>query len=167
MYVESYFYKLKCGFNDHIIYYFFSQENTLQKTKPIFNALKANNMDGFKTSLISIFASIPYNNFINNSMQNYEGFYASVIYVYLQSLGLDIIGEDVTNKGRIDLTIKMPHAIFILEFKADSKKGEALKQIKEKKYHEKYLSEKKDIYLIGIEFSKEKKSICFFEWESL
>jgi hypothetical protein len=46
-------------------------------------------------------------------------------------------------------------------------KKEALKQIKEKKYHEKYLSEKKDIYLIGIEFSKEEKNICFFEWESL
>ena len=32
-------------------------------------------------------------------MQAHEGFYASVVYVYLQSLGLDIIGEDVTNKG--------------------------------------------------------------------
>ncbi|MBD3842686.1 MAG: PD-(D/E)XK nuclease domain-containing protein, partial [Campylobacterales bacterium] len=96
-----------------------------------------------------------------------EGFYASVIYVYLQSLGLDIIGEDVTNKGRIDLTIKMDHAIFILEFKVDGKSGEALAQIKEKKYHEKYLSENKDIYLMGIEFSKEDKNISSFEWQKL
>ena len=134
---------------------------------PIYQSLVNTNLEAFKTSLQSLFASIPYNNFTNNTINEYEGFYASVVYVYLQSLGLDIVGEDVTNKGRIDLTIKMPHAIFILEFKVDATKGEALKQIKEKKYHEKYLSEKKDIYLIGVEFSKEDKNISGFEWEKV
>ena len=64
-----------------------------------------------------------------------------------------------------DLTIKIPNTIFILEFKVDG--TNALIQIKEKKYHEKYLSEKKDIYLIGIEFSKEDKNISHFEWEKV
>jgi len=32
-------------------------------------------------------------------------------------LGLDIIGEDVTNKGRIDLTVRLDNVIYILEFK--------------------------------------------------
>jgi hypothetical protein len=146
--------------------------NTLYKDtspikKEILIAFRDKNFEDFKNSLISIFASIPYNNFVSNNIEIYEGFYSSVIYVYLQSLGLDIIGEDVTNKGRIDITINMNHAIFILEFKVDAKKGGALNQIKSQKYHEKYLKEKKDIYLIGIEFDSCEKNISYFEWELL
>uniref|UniRef100_UPI0005C8E690 PD-(D/E)XK nuclease domain-containing protein n=1 Tax=Thiomicrospira microaerophila TaxID=406020 RepID=UPI0005C8E690 len=101
-----------------------------------------------------------------NDMQNYEGFYASVIYVYLQSLGLNIIGEDVTNKGRIDLTIKMNNAIYILEFKVDATdKTNALQQIKDKDYATKYINEQKPIYLIGIHFNSGEKNLSEFEWE--
>lgn len=114
--------EVQSSLNDHIISLF--QNNQSQKTKQQINlqtSLLKNDLEAFKTSLVSIFASIPYNNYTNNNIQNYEGFYASVLYVYLQSLGLDIIGEDVTNKGRIDLTLKMDHAIFILEFKVGKK----------------------------------------------
>ncbi len=98
-------------------------------------------------------------------MQNSEGFYATVIYVYLQSLGLEIIGEDVTNRGRIDLTIKFLNSIYILEFKITNE--EPLAQIKSKKYYEKYLNENKDIFLIGIKFDKFDKNIKEFMWEKL
>ena len=40
----------------------------------------------------------------------------------------------------------------------------ALKQIKEKKYCEKYLGKRKEIYLLGIEFSKVEKNICSFDY---
>jgi Holliday junction resolvase-like predicted endonuclease len=96
---------------------------------------------------------------------HYEGFYASVIYVYLQSLGLDIIGEDVTNKGRIDLTIKIDNLIYIIEFKVGS--DDALSQIKSKNYAQKYLNDAKDIYLVGINFDEENRNITKFEWESI
>lgn len=97
----------------------------------------------------------------------YEGFYASVIFAYLSSLGIKIIGEDVTNKGRIDLTLFVNDKIYIVEFEVEGKKGEALRQIKEKKYAEKYLDKSKEIYLIGIEFSSEEKNIINFEWEKI
>ena len=121
-------------------------------------------MDKFKGSLHSMFSSIPYNNYTKNDLAIFEGFYASIIYVYLQSLGFHIIGEDVTNKGRIDLTIIMDNAIYVIEFKVDSKQN-ALQQIKEKKYYEKYLNHNKDIYLVGIDFDTNDKNINSFEWE--
>ncbi|MDK2922244.1 MAG: hypothetical protein PWR24_1801, partial [Desulfonauticus sp.] len=46
-------------------------------------------------------------------------------------------------------------------------KGEALKQIKERDYAQKYLNKSKEIYLVGIEFSSEEKNIVNFEWEML
>ncbi|MDM7273064.1 MAG: PD-(D/E)XK nuclease domain-containing protein [Sulfurihydrogenibium azorense] len=45
--------------------------------------------------------------------------------------------------------------------------GKALNQIKEKKYYEKYTSNCREIYLVGIEFSKEKRNIVYFEYEKL
>ena len=131
----------------------------------IYDALIDNKLDDLEISLKTMFASIPYNNYTKNDIQEYEGYYASVIYVYLQSLGLDIIGEDVTNKGRIDLTIFIENTIYIIEFKVGG--NDALKQIKDKKYYEKYLSHKKDIYLVGINFDKNDRSISKFEWEKI
>ncbi|MFA6144923.1 MAG: AAA family ATPase [Sulfurimonas sp.] len=156
--------EVKLSLNQYIIAEFYKDKTPVKKD--VYRALRDKNPDAFKESLISIFASIPYNHYTKNSIQIYEGFYASVIYVYLQSLGLTIIGEDVTNQGRIDLTIIMDQAIYILEFKIEGK-GNALVQIKENNYATKYLNHNKDIYLIGIEFDTKEKNISGFEWEKI
>ena len=76
----------------------------------------------------------------------------------MTALGLDVIAEDVTNHGKIDLTVKIEDKIYIIEFKVveiGGSKNSAFKQIKDKRYHEKYIVKGKDIYLLGVEFSKE------------
>ena len=157
--------EVKQSLNDYIIDYMFKDKHTIDKKADVYKSLLEGDMQSFKSSLVCIFASIPYNNYTKNNIQIYEGFYASVIYVYLQSLGLTIIGEDVTNKGRIDLTIIMDDAIYIFEFKVDAKG--AIAQIKEKEYATKYLNHNKEIYLIGIEFDTKEKNIGGFEWEKV
>ena len=86
------------------------------------------------------------------------------------SLGFPCIAEDVTHKGRIDLTIKLPNRIVIIEFKVDQHE-KALAQIKQKKYYEKYLAEASskghDIYMVGICFASTDKNITDFEWEKI
>jgi len=42
-----------------------------------------------------------------------------------------------------------------------------LKQIKEKGYHEKYLSGNQEVYIIGINFDSKEKNITEFEWENI
>ena len=78
-----------------------------------------------------------------------------------------MIAEDNTNKGQIDLSVISDDSVYIIEFKVveDKEEGVALKQIKERRYYEKYMGKYQEIYLIGIEFSKEKKNIVSFEWE--
>ncbi|MBE0505713.1 MAG: ATP-binding protein [Marinospirillum sp.] len=155
--------EVKQSLNDYIIDTLIKDKRSIPTKTHIYKSLLEADMPGFQQALTSLFASIPYNHFTKNDIQNYEGFYASVVYVYLQSLGLNIIGEDVTNTGRIDLTIKMEQAIYILEFKVDGK-GKALQQLKDKGYAAKYQSEGKDIYLIGIHFSTQEKNLSHFEW---
>ncbi len=130
----------------------------------IYKALLTADLETFKTTIISLFASIPYNNYAKNPLQQYEGYYASVIYAYLASLGIDMIAEDTTNKGRIDLTLKLQNFIYILEFKVDGD-GKALKQIKDKNYADKYKNENKEIWLVGVEFDSRSRGVSLVEWE--
>jgi hypothetical protein len=174
---DTYLYKLKVpnreiqsSLNQLFITYLTNQPlESLANRTQIFNAISTD-MQQLETALVSLFASIPYHNYANNIIQHYEGYYASVIFSYLMSLGFPCIAEDVTQKGRIDLTIKLPNRIIIIEFKVDQKE-KALAQIKEKKYYQKYMSEAKskeqDIYIVGICFDSKNKNITEFEWEMI
>ncbi len=133
----------------------------------LFSMLDKPDLDGFKDALFSLFASIPYSNFTNSKLPEYEGYYASVVYAYLASIGLDLTPEDITNLGRMDLSAQLEGKVFIFEFKLSEKAtGNALQQIKERRYWEKY-QDADDIYLTGIEFSREKRNIIGYEWEKI
>jgi len=144
---------------------FMTKINTVEIKDNIKIALFEQNLDKLEIGIKALFASIPYNLFTKNKMYKYEGYYVSVFYAYIKALGFDIVGEDCTNKGRIDLTVKMLNAIYVIEFKMGN--TDALKQIKENKYAEKYLDEGKDIYLVGINFDDNEKNISKLEWEKI
>ncbi len=100
-----------------------------------------------QTSLVSLYASIPYQYCSSNPICRYEGYYASVFYAAIASLGLWIVPEDVTNRGRADFTVFARERIFIFEFKV-TENEDPLKQIKKRRYFEKYLTEKREIVLV-------------------
>jgi len=124
----------------------------------IMNGLKkeisSNNLDGFIILLNSLFSSIPYNIFD----KKYESYYHTIIYLALRMLGIKIDCEVQTSSGRIDAIIKTTTHIYVMEFKI-GKADTALKQIKEKRYYEPYLSDKRKIILAGIGFDKQKRNI--------
>ncbi len=140
-------------------------QNSELTQESIYDALVTSDFKAFEKTFKALFASIPYNLFTNNKMYKYEGYYVSVFYSYLKAIGIDIVGEDVTNKGRIDLTIKMKESIIIIEFKVDGKS--AIEQIKEKNYHEKYLNNNLPIYIVGVEFDTKERNISRVEWERI
>ncbi|MCP5047319.1 MAG: AAA family ATPase, partial [bacterium] len=107
-------------------------------------------------------AGIPSHIFI----KDLEAYYHTVIYLVLKLLGISIDVEVHTNRGRIDAVLKTATTIYVMEFKMSSPQ-DALDQIKEKKYYEKYLSQKKEILLIGIGFDPETKNIRQYLIEKL
>ena len=157
--------EVRLSLNAMFVDYLTDDNSLLQRRQSIFKTLSEVNLGELKTTLISLFASIPYNNYTNNKIFEYEGYYASVIYSYFASLGIRITSEDVTNLGRIDMTMEVNNRIYIIEFKVNG--NNALAQIKEKNYQQKYLDKKKEIILLGINFDKEKRNISNFEWEVL
>ncbi len=162
--------EVKTALNEHIFEYLLT-DNILDKT-PIFDAIEFKDMKIFENTIRQLFSSLPNDSYRKNKMQNYEGYYANVIYSYFAGLGIEFIAEDVTNHGRIDLTIATPDMsqVYVIEFKVvanRNRKGKALEQIKAKRYYEKYFNTAKEITIIGIEFSKKDRNISKFEWEKL
>jgi hypothetical protein len=99
--------------------------------------------DQFFGDVKSIFASLSYN------MKVTEAYFHTSIHILLKTLGFSIVSEDESNLGRIDSTIELDTKIIIMEFKTSSS-SEALAQIQERKYYEKYLIKRKDIFLVGV-----------------
>ena len=138
----------------------------IRNEEKLSDAIEKGDIEDFILALKSLFSSIPYNNYTNNIISKYEGYYSSVIFVYLMALGYEAIAEDVTNKGRIDLTLKTKDKILIIEFKVDLKE-KPIEQIKRIKYYEKYLSDNKSIYLIGINFDSKERNIVEHQVEKI
>ncbi len=123
-------------------------------------ALQNGDMEGLKSAIYSLFVAI--HNYTGNNIAHYEGFYASVIFAWLSSIGIPLIVEDCTNKGRIDMSLEMDNTIYLIEFKVDIPEAKALAQIKSNGYAEKYQAKGKKIVLIGIGFSSEEKNVTEF-----
>ena len=155
------------GFHDYLVRMFFANgadaTSSNKLSQKIYKTLFANQPELLEPAFITFFSRIPYQWHVKNNIAEYEGYYCSVFYAFFAALGLKIIPEDITNKGRIDFTIVMEKAIFIFEIKMKSNPENALEQIKKKKYHEKYLMDDKDIFLIGIEFDEHEKNLSLFE----
>ncbi len=172
---ESYSYQLKVpnkeiqkSLNQLFIHYLTHHNHEYISHQQLIYQSLTENLADFKAILNSLFASIPYNNYANKIIERYEGYYASVVFTYIYSLGFPCITEDVGSTFRVDLTIKLPNRIVIIEFKVDQQE-KALEQIKTKKYYEKYIMEAKansqEIYMLGICFDSETKTISEFDWQ--
>ena len=122
--------------------------------KDLHKRLKAADIDGFFGILKALIASIPYNIFVENR----EGYYSTIIYLALTLAGIDTGAEVQTNQGRLDTVIETEAHIYIMEFKI-GKASEAIRQIKNKKYYERYLTSGKDIKIIGIGLDVKQRNI--------
>ena len=80
-------------------------------------------------------------------------------------MGLNIRLEDATNKGCIDMTVLFNGQVYLFEFKVVemTPAGKALQQIRDRRYAEKYRARGEPIHLIGVEFSRESRSVVGFE----
>ncbi len=112
----------------------------------LIDALRGHDFDAFFDTLSVFFANIPYDLHISK-----EKYYQTVFYLIFSLVGLKVEVEVRTNKGRIDAVI-IDKDVHIFEFKFDGDKDQALKQIKDNKYFEKYQGAGKKIYLFGVEF---------------
>ncbi|HMV81465.1 MAG TPA: PD-(D/E)XK nuclease domain-containing protein, partial [Leptospiraceae bacterium] len=179
--------EVRMSLTEVILKFLTDSRKTVKIESELYRILEKNDLDAMQPLFHSFFASIPHDWYRKNTMANYEGYYASIFYCYFTSLGLDVRTEDVTNQGQVDMTVFFEDRVYVFEFKVIelAGPGSALAQIKTKRYYEKYLSaftgtqgdiagthgraslRRENIYLIGVEFSRDSRNIEVCEWEKL
>ena len=116
-------------------------------------------LDEAMSFLGSIYASIPYQELIFNAENACHASFVSMMIL----LGADIVAEEPTNIGRIDAVLTCQKYIYVIEFKFNQTADDAIAQIRNNRYWEKYQNKGKEIHLVGINFSTDKKNIV--EWK--
>jgi hypothetical protein len=156
--------EVKISFNENILEFTIKEELRYKLVDEIITILKKEELKKLKEKLEILISNISYM-YLGN-----EASYVLAVFVLFYSTGLNVITEDNTSKGRIDLTVIVNNSIvYILEFKViqdEKEKGNAINQILQKEYYKKYLNYDK-IYIIGIEFDKTKKQISNFEYQQI
>ena len=109
----------------------------------------------FVAALKRLFANIPYD---LTDRQN-EQMWQAIVYVVVKMVGVAVEAEVKTNEGRIDMTAEVPGHCYIIEFKLDTSAAAAIAQIKANHYAEKFAGNGQTLTLIGLAFSKEKRTI--------
>ncbi|GAB2740015.1 hypothetical protein GCM10027019_19880 [Melaminivora jejuensis] len=130
----------------------------------MYRLLQAGDLAGIHQLLHSFFASIPHDWYRGNPIAQYEGYWASVFYSYFAALGLDMVLEDATNQGRIDMALRWLGQTWLFEFKVVElvPEGRAIEQLQQKNYADKYRASG-PVHLVGVEFSRESRNIVAFD----
>ena len=115
-----------------------------------------------------LYAGIPTDWYRNNPIAQYEGYFASVFYSHLASLGLPMVAEDTSLQGRLDLMLRAGSTVWLFEFKVmdgDAPTGEALAQLIRRDYAAKYRAapEVEKLLQVGVEFSASRRQIVGWE----
>ena len=115
----------------------------------------------FVEALKAFYAAIPYQWAQDNRN---EHFYHALLYTLLVSFGANVRAEEPTAKGRSDIVLLMPKAVYIIEIKYDKPAEEALAQIDERGYADKYALCGRPLTKVGISFSSEERNIT--DWKT-
>ena len=134
---------------------------------PLRELLSANDFEGLEAFFRGLFAGVPHQWHVNNNIEDYEGYYASVVYSCFAAQGFDLVAEESSSAGRSDMVVRFGKGVYVFEFKLTNGEppGRALAQAKEKGYADKHRRPGRSIHLIGVEFSREARNIATFEVE--
>ena len=116
--------------------------------------------DSLRDRFIQLYASLPYGegNYLERDFQN-------VIYIVFMLMGQRVYTEIHSAKGRADVVVELKNNIYIFEFKRDKSAQEALAQIEEMGYADRYAADPRPLIKIGANFDSNKRALT--EWEAV
>ena len=122
--------------------------------------LKNITIEKFVETIRCWYAGIPYS--ITDKNQN-EQLYQSLIYAALMGFGADVQAEEQTSDGRMDIVLKIPDAIYIIELKYGKSAEEAVEQIIKKDYAMRFAVDPRPVTAVGLNISEDRRTIDSFK----
>ena len=88
-----------------------------------------------------------------------EGFYEWTFYLIFSMLNVYVQTQVKCARGRADMVVFMPDTIYVMELKLNGTAQDALKQINDKGYAQRYATDGRRIVKVGMGFSIEKRAM--------
>jgi len=127
------------------------------------SSIEKGDIDQVLTLIKALLASIPYDNLPADKLFLREHNYQTAIYLIFCLMGQYVRCEVHSSKGRSDVEVETTDAIYIFEFKVGGEPLDAITQIKDAGYADKYASSSKAVHLIGAIIGKEERTLD--KWE--
>ena len=122
-------------------------------------SIRKGDIDGVLALTKALMASIPYDSLPEDKLFLREQNYQTAIYLIFRLMGQYVRTEVHSSQGRSDVEVETADSIYIFEFKVGGKPQDALTQIKETGYAEKYGASNKSIYLVGATIARGKRTL--------
>ncbi len=156
--------EVRISFNEDVLPLVLKDEVRENIAGKIIEILKGEKLEELREQVEVLISNISYVHYRGESS------YVIAIFSLLYTTGLNVITEDNTNKGRIDLAVIVDRSIvYIIEVKVierEEEKGKAIKQIQEREYYKKYMNYER-VYIVGIELNRNKKRIVNYEYKRM
>jgi len=122
-------------------------------------SMERGDIDRVLTLIKSLLASIPYDNLPPDKLFLREHNYQTAIYLIFLLMGQYVRCEVHSSHGRSDVEVETKDAIYIFEFKVGGKPIDAITQVKNAGYADKYNASTKSVFLVGATISKNKRTL--------
>jgi len=118
-------------------------------------AFEKDDLEQVMKILSGMFSGIPFQLYEKTP----ERFYHAALHLLFSYMGLRVHSEVCTSEGRADAVVETSSKVYVLEFKLDQSTEAALKQIREKRYHQAFWNLGKPVVGVGVNFSSTSKNI--------
>ena len=120
--------------------------------------LENGDTDSLRDRFTAIYARLPYGSgdYLERDFQN-------VIYIVFMLMGQFVQAEVHSAKGRADVVVETKDRVYLFEFKRDKSAKEALAQIEEMGYADRYAADPRTVIKIGANFDSDKRALTGWE----
>ena len=139
------------------------QDGSVSIIKKLYNTLKNNELEKLSDIFNEIFAGLPYDLWEVQREKSYQ----AIIHLFFTLTGIYVQSEVHTTRGRLDSVIEFEDKVFLFEFKLDKSAEEAIAQIEEKGYADRFKLLGKKCTIIGINFIQEKRIVDGILWKEI
>ena len=125
-------------------------------------ALRTNDTDLALRELQAYLEELPYVEGFKKKLEEVsaaEGFYEWSFYLIFSMLNVYVQTQVKCARGRADMVVFMPDAIYVMELKLNGTAQDALDQIEDKGYAKRYATDPRRMVKVGIGFSVEKRAM--------
>ena len=129
-------------------------------------ALRAKDTDLALRELQAYLEELPYVEGFKKKLEEVvvaEGFYEWTFYLIFSMLNVYVQTQVKCARGRADMVVFMPDTIYVMELKLNGTAQDALDQIHDKGYAQRYATDPRPVVKVGMGFSIEKRALTDYK----